>query len=278
MKEFDVGRALAAAAPPSEAVPLIADLPERARALGRRRRLRRAVMTGGGTGVALAAVVGVVVAAGGSGSTGPTGTQAVPGQSSATGTPTKTTATTPASPATSTQSRLTVGGPSTPSFPKTIHDPAADARLTTALNAALPAKWQGETFFRGAGTPGSYGAEYTWGSGQQEIVLDLSATNRTPTAGGTPTLCQEDPHHCTTGTATLLGQQVTWQYVAGANAPTMTVTDSTGSISYTYMFSGGSGTQLPGLDVMKDVALNDQVASALVAGIGSSSGSPGNEH
>ena len=279
MDETDVGRVLAAAAPAPEAVPPVPDLSERARALGRRRRLRRTALTGGGAGVGMAALVGMVVALGGlgSGKAAPaavSGGVAPAGGVPSSGAPARPSSpATPTAPASSTPSRPKALVPTkgaTPSFPKASDNQTADAALTAALTAALPPKWQGEKLFRAAGTPGSYGAEYTWGSGLQEIVLDLSATNIAPTGGGgSPSLCQENPQQCTTGTATLLGHQVTWQYVATASAPTMTVTESKGPVSYSYMFSGGSGTQMPGLDVMKDVALNDQVASALVAGIGS---------
>lgn len=270
MEEFDVGRVLAAAAPPPEAVPRVADLPARARALGRRRRTRRAVMTGGGSGMAIAAVVGVVVAAGGfgSGSSAVAGTQAGAGSQTVTGSPARPTATTPATSAPSTPA--TRPSSTKPSFPKVSDDPAADAKVTAALKAALPGEWQEMVLYRAANDANSYGAEYTWGQGPQEAVLDVSvgAISAHP-ASGTPSMCQTDPQHCTDGTATVQGHPVTWQYYHGSlSAPTFDVTDGQALVSYGLMVSGGRGAHLPGLDVMKAIGLNDQVAAALLAAWG----------
>ncbi|MFD0638563.1 hypothetical protein ACFQ9X_50400 [Catenulispora yoronensis] len=59
MHEDDIGKMLAAAAP--ETVPAVPDLHHRARAMGRRKRTYRNVLTAGGTAVAVTGVVGAAL-------------------------------------------------------------------------------------------------------------------------------------------------------------------------------------------------------------------------
>lgn len=260
MEETDVGRVLAAVVP--ETVPPVAGLADRARAAGRRQRRRRAAMTGGGAGIALAGVVGAVIGLGGfGGSDGHGGGQGPlvssrPIATPSTSAPTSTAPTSPAAP-TATKPTLAKG--------QAIHDPAADAKVTAAVKAALPAKYRdGLKLYRADGTSTGYGAEYNM---SQDRVLDVTVGSITPELpGGTPTMCQADVKHCTVGQATLHGDPVTWQYYYGnPSNPTITVYDYKTMVDYLVSATGQNPSQLPGLADLKDVGLNEQVATALLA-------------
>lgn len=265
MEETDVGRVLAAAAP--DTVPAVGDLSQRARALGRRRRARRAVMMSGGTGIAVAGVVGVVVSLGGLGSgTGSSGPAVRPA-----GVP-ATTATTAGSAQNGT---VPVRNPpssappsaSHPSMPTTesTDDPVADQKVLTAVKAALPSGDGAKLkLYRAASDAYSgYGAEFNLG----QTVFSVSVgRNGTEQQHGSPTFCATDSQHCTKGTATLRGHQVRWEYYYGAlGTRSLDVYDDQGEIGYLVTADGQNTSQLPGLTEMKGVGLNEAVASALVA-------------
>jgi hypothetical protein len=270
MDETDVGRVLAAAAP--ETVPAIgSQLLERARSSGKRRRVRRTVMTGGGAGVAVAAVVGTVAAFGGFGSGqqsqvpaasgGPLGVTSpvvhtVPPSPGATWSPGELTSpvgqAAPTSPA---------GKPS--GFEQPDIDPVANAKVLAAVKAALPAPDRDKLqLYRGAGQSTGYGAEFNMG----QAVLDVSVARYVQEPpGDTPTMCASDLQHCTKGTATLHGHQVRWEYYYGdLGSPSLNVYDEQGGINYLVAASGQNKSQLPGLTEMKDVGLNEQVAATLL--------------
>ena len=268
MEETDVGRLFAAVAP--ETVPTVGGLPERARALGHRQRRRRAVMSGGGTALALAGVVGAVVTLGGFGSgqpakagsgpaigPGSTGTGPVPSSDGGRSLP----GMIPVSPPTGSKVFSPPGSGKDPSFPTASHDPVADAAVLAAIKAALPAEYAAELkLFRGAEMNG-YAAEFNMG----QAVLDVSVTHYVPgNSGGTPTTCTADASHCTEGTATLQGHQVRWTYYSGgmSGGPGLTVDDDQASVSY--FFSEEIAAPL-GMAEMKGVGLNNQVAGALLA-------------
>lgn len=271
MEETDVGRVLAAAAP--DTVPAVAGLPERARALGRRRRRRRAALTTGGTGLALAGVVGAVVAFGGFGGGGqPVRATSSPGHQQTDGGPgvpvPKPSTPVPTAPASSPGAPTGLPTGSKPVLPSSSDDPAADAKVLTAIKAALPAKDRNKpTLYRAAADQNGYGAEYNWGPRSQESVLGVSVGLISPVLpGGTPTMCQSDIQHCTVGTATLHGDPVTWQYYYGSlSSPTLNIYDYKAMVGYLLAPTGPDPSRLPGLTELKDVGLNEQVASALLA-------------
>ncbi len=264
MEETDVGRVFAAAAP--EAVPVVGNLPERARALGKRRRRQRAFMTGAGAGVTAVAVAGAVVALGGFGSGKPvSATNVSPGGPLSSSWHVTTAPATPSTP------------PSTPhSMPKSSYsflqqtdDPVADAKVLAAVKAALPSK-DGVSLRlnRASEDKNGYGAEFDMGS----TILGVSVGSYNPNVHGTPSMCAADPGHCTKGTATLQGHQVRWEYYSGdSSAPNLNIYDDQGGISYLVTADpadpGAKSSQPPGLGLaeMKGVGLNEQVAAAELA-------------
>jgi hypothetical protein len=256
MEETDVGRVFAAAAP--DTVPVVGDLSQRARALGRRRRARRAVMMSGGAGIAVAGVVGVVVSLGGVGTgtgTGSSGPAARPAGSTQNSTV----------PVNNPPSSAPTSAPR-PSMPTAkIDDPVADQKVLTAVKAALPSGDGAKLkLYRAAGDAYSgYGAEFTMG----QTVLSVSVgRNGTEQQNGSPTFCATDSQHCTKGTATLRGHQARWEYYYGAlGTRSLDVYDDQGGIDYLVTTDGQNTSQLPGLTEMKGVGLNEAVASALVA-------------
>jgi hypothetical protein len=274
MEETDVGRMLAAAAPATDAVPPVGDLAGRARSLGRRRRVQVFAARGGGAGLAVAAVAGMVVALGGFGGAGgakdvSAGSGGGAGQAS-----------TPAPgslpvgpihgslpPGVNWATSPTQQGQGQSPVQQAVDNPAANKKVTDAVKAALPAQdAAGLSLFRGDGLPVTYGADFHWG--QQSGLIVSVAVMDPSTAPHTPSACQTDPHHCTTGTATLRGDQVTWEYdYADPHAPSLNVYDDKGKLSYLVSFTGPTDPQPPGLDVLKGVGLNEQVADALVAAI-----------
>ena len=285
MEEKDVGKVFAALAP--ETVPTVGGMQERARALGRRQRRRRAAMTGGGAGIALAGVVGAVVTLGGFGAgdgsgaghaapvSSGSGGQAAQGSGGMGGSaPSKPLESSDgsnlSSPPTAPWSPPTSPGQPPHTFPPLVHNPAADAEVLAAIKAALPAQDQDKpTLYRAAGTPkdSSYGAEYNWGPRSDGVTLGVSV-GPLSTVKGTPTTCQSDPAHCTTGTATLHGDPVTWEYTyGGAGGTDLIIYDDKAKINYLLAASGTDASKLPGLAELKDVGLNEQVASALLAAI-----------
>ena len=271
MEETDVGRMLAAVAP--DTVPAAGDLPERVRALGKRRRARRAFVTSGGATIAVVGVFGAVAAFGGFG--GGSGQQSSAEFISNTNTtPAPAPSTSPAAAVPTTPATPTT--PTTPttkhSFPPPIQDPVADAKVTTAVKAALPAgDAAGLTLYRAAATAGKgpgggYGAEFNWGPRSSEEVFSASVGPYNPSVHGTPTMCADDPHHCTSGTATLQGHQVRWEYYYGdQRSPSFNVYDDQAGINYLITTTGPNPSALPGLAEIKSVALNEQVAAALMA-------------
>ena len=100
-----------------------------------------------------------------------------------------------------------------------------------------------------------------------QTVLDVAVGSFTKEqAGDTPTFCASDPHHCTKGTATLHGHAVRWEYYYGsAGAPSVDVYDDQASIDYLVTDNGPTSVPPLGLAEMKGVALNEKVASALLA-------------
>lgn len=280
MEETDVGRMLAAAAPAADAVPPVGDLAGRARALGRRRRVRLIAARSGGAGVAVAAVAGMVVALGGFGSTGHDvsagsggGGQDLSADSGGgAGRPDPVLGGRPVGPAHLPPGVHPVTPPFTshslPASEKAVDNPAANQKVTEAVKAALPAQdAAGLSLFRGDGIAVTYGADFHWGPQSQGSDLSVSVAAMDPSqAPHTPSACQIDPRHCTTGTATLRGHQVTWEYDnADPHSPSLNVYDDQGHISYLVSFVGPNDPQPPGPDVLKGVGLNEQVADALVA-------------
>ncbi|ACU69699.1 hypothetical protein Caci_0764 [Catenulispora acidiphila DSM 44928] len=276
MEETDVGRVLAAAAP--DTVPTVAGLPERARALGRRRRRRRAALTTGGTGLALAGVVGAVVALGGFGGGGqPVRATSSPGHRHTDGGPgvpvpkpstPMPTSPVPTTPASSSGAPTGSPTPSKPVLPSASDDPAADAKVLTAIKAALPAKDRDKpTLYRAAGEQNGYGAEYNWGPRSQESTLGVSVGSISPVLPGSdPTMCQSDTAHCTFGNATLHGDPVVWQYYYGSlSSPSLNIYDYKAMIGYLITADAPNASHLPDMTEMKDIGLNEQVASALLA-------------
>ncbi|MEY9935555.1 hypothetical protein ABH926_010237 [Catenulispora sp. GP43] len=275
MQETDVGRVFAAVAP--ETVPTVGGLPERARALGRRQRRRRAAMTGGGAGLALAGVVGAVVTLGGFGAGRAESASPGPGWQSNAGPNPGPTHGAPSPPPSAPTSAPTSAPPSTltpanglpPGTDQATDDPGADAKVLAAIKAALPAGDRDKpTLYRAASTPkNGYGAEYNWGPRSQETVFDISVGPIAPVLPGeTPTMCQADLKHCTIGNATLHGNPVVWQYYYGSlSNPTLNIYDYKAMVGYLLSPTGPNASRLPGLAELKDVGLNEQVASALLA-------------
>jgi hypothetical protein len=271
MEETDVGRLFAAVAP--ETVPTVGGLPERARALGHRQRRRRAVMSGGGTALALAGVVGAVVTLGGfgSGSGQPAPASAGPGRQSNAGPGPGVAAVTPSPPPSPSATPFTLT-PSPlksppPGFEQPTDDPVADAHVLAAIKAALPAADRDKPMLERAAETAKtgYGAEYSWGPRSQEMTFSASVA-RLSTVSGTPSMCQADAKHCSSGAATLHGNPVTWEYYNGSlSSPGLNVYDQKAKVNYYFSVTGPDATHFPGLAELKDIALNDQVASALLA-------------
>ena len=271
MEETDVERVLAAAAP--ETVPTVVGLAERARTAGRRKRRQRAVMTGGGAGVALAGVVGAVAVFGGGVGAGQSArVSSDPGYRAGSAVSSSATATPTAPP---TQTLPLLGLPPgvhiatlpTPTIGHVTDDPGADANLLAAVKAALPAA-DGDkvTLYRAAGSANGYGGEFNWGPRSQQSTLGV-AVSALSTVKGTPSLCQIDKAHCTTGTGTVHGDPVTWEYYdSTASDPGLNIYDTKAGVNYFISASGPDASHLPGLTELKDIGLNDQVATALLAG------------
>jgi len=264
MEETDMGRVFAEAAP--DTVPAVGDLSQRARALGRRRRARRAVMMSGGTGIAVAGVVGVVVSLGGAGAgsrTGTAGPDVRPAGVPATATSSAQNGTVPV---TNPPSSAPTSAPH-PSMPSTkvTDDPVADQKVLAAVKAALPSGDGAKLkLYRAAGNANNgYGAEFNMG----QTVFSVSvARYGNEQKSGSPTFCASDSQHCTKGTSTLRGHQVRWEYYYGAlGTRSLDVYDDLGGIDYLVTADGQNPSQLPGLTEMKGVGLNEAVASALVA-------------
>ncbi|MBS2538428.1 hypothetical protein KGQ20_37335 [Catenulispora sp. NF23] len=263
MEEQDVGRVFAAAAP--ETVPVIGDLPGRARALGKRRRRQRAFMTGAGAGVTAVAVAGAVVALGGFGSGKPvSATDASPAGPPSSSWRVTTTPATPSTAPSTTPSTTHSMPKSSYSFLQSTDNPVADEAVLTAVKAALPSKDGASLRLnRASEDKNGYGAEFTMGS----TVLGISAGSYNPNVHGTPSQCAADPSHCTKGTATLQERQVRWEYYYGdPSAPTLNIYDDQGGIGYLVTaYPGAQSAQPPGLAEMTGVGLNEQVAAAELA-------------
>lgn len=264
MEETDLGRVFAEAAP--DTVPAVGDLSQRARALGRRRRARRAVLMSGGTGIAVAGAVGVVVSLGGAGAgpgTGTSGPDVRPAGVPATATGSARNGTVPVTNPPS-SAPTTARRPSMPSA-KATDDPVADQKVLAAVKAALPSEDGAKLkLYRASGNAYSgYGAEFNMG----QTVFSVSiGRNGKEQQNGTPTMCATDSQHCTKGTATLRGHQVRWEYYYGDPATrSLNVYDDQAGLDYLVAADGQNPSQLPGLTEMRAVGLNEAVASAVVA-------------
>jgi hypothetical protein len=262
MQEEDLGRVLTAAMP--DEVPVVTDLHHRARSLGKRKRMHRTALTAGGTGVAVVAMAGMALAVGGAGQGGGSESAAHP---AAVTTP----STTGAEAVTTTDAAHAAGSDAAGKH---------STEVLEAVKAVLPAgdvvKQDQYTAAAGKAVESLVVAK----PGGEQFTLTVAAG---PSDGSGASCPAGVP--CTTGTGRLRGHDAGWAFFeqfdgtaptkparsgtttevrAGTDAEGLGIVDQAGGYGVV-LTSTGKAPDLPTLDQLKHVGLNDSVVTALLA-------------
>jgi hypothetical protein len=260
MREDEIERVLAAAAPVE--VPMVPDLHHRARATGRRRRMHRNVLTAGGTGVAVVAVAGAVLAFGGAGA----GARNTTVPAAAGGSNSTTTA------PTGNRSEAALG--------------KASDQAEMAIRDALPPGYVLHESQPWA-APSKYGTTLmvTAPEGNQITLTVIVGV----AGGGDDTAKCPANGKCTTGTAPLRGHQASWAFSEtykgtptsqptgsgvttevrpGNDGASLSVVDSVGRYTVMVTATGKAVPNMPTMADLKNIGLNDKVVAALLAARG----------